>query len=101
MAQLMRFPKPRLGFSIAEQRLLELALMDTSDHEAAALLSLTEDAIKKRWRGIYTRLRSTAPSLLPSDSTGSTQRRALLAYIRQHIEELRPYRRPSEPTRRR
>lgn len=91
---LMKFPAPRLGFTRAQQRLLELALLDMSDRQAAEHLELTEAAIKKRWRSIYERLESNGGALAPTDLSGADRRRHLLQYLRQHLEELRPWREP-------
>ncbi|MGJ5813632.1 helix-turn-helix transcriptional regulator [Paludibaculum fermentans] len=82
LAFLMNFPPPRLGFSLAQQRLLELALLDYSDGESAKHLGISLEAIRKRWRSIHAR---------HSFGEGKDQRRALLAYIRQNMEELRPW----------
>lgn len=84
-AFLMLSPAPRLGFALREQQLLELALLDCSDREASELLGVGEDAVKKRWRSIYQRVEGEP------DVTGPDQRRALLRYLRQHLEELRPF----------
>jgi hypothetical protein len=84
-------PRPRFGFTIPEQKLIELTLIDNSDREISASLGVTADAIKKRWRSIYDRVRAIAPELAPSHISGADQRRALLQYLRQHLEEIRPY----------
>lgn len=85
-------PKPRFAFSLGEQRLLEYALLDSSDEEAALELHLSEDAIKKRWRSIYGKVERVDPDLLFGITGGTTRRRTVLHYLRQHLEELRPYR---------
>lgn len=89
-------PLPRFGFSIAEQRLLEMVLMDYSDREISETLDVTADAIKKRWRSIYDRVREVAPALMASGTSGPDQRRQFLQYLRQHLEELRPYQAPNQ-----
>jgi hypothetical protein len=83
------FP-PRFGFSPAQQALLEAALLDTSDREFAHQSGLTRDAVKKRWRAIYDRVSAVDPDLVSGGLPGSDQRRVLLGYVRQHLEELRP-----------
>jgi hypothetical protein len=85
-------PKPRFAFSWGEQRLLEYALLEASDEEAARELHLSDDAIKKRWRSIYSKVDTIDPDLLVCVTSGAARRRALLHYLRQHLEELRPYR---------
>src|ERR1700683_5041116 len=52
LASAMFSPPPRFGFTRAEQKLLELALLDCSDREAVVGLGLSAEAIKKRWRSI-------------------------------------------------
>jgi hypothetical protein len=85
-------PKPRFRFSAGEQRLLEYALLEVSDESAAAELHLSEDAIKKRWRSIYAKVEIADPALFETQQSGAARRRALLQYVRKHLEELRPYR---------
>ncbi len=84
-------PKAQFHFSPGEQRLLECSLLDLSDAEAAQELHLSEDGIKKRWRSIYVRVHAVDPHLLGGIESGSAQRKAVLHYLRQHLEELRPY----------
>jgi hypothetical protein len=84
-------PCPHLGFTAAEQQLLELALLDHSDREAAAALHLSTEAIKKRWRSIYKKVSQIEATLLPPELNGSDQRRALLQSLRNNLQELRPY----------
>ncbi len=88
---------PRFGFSVGQQQLLESALLDTSDRDFATRHRLTEDAVKKRWRGIYDRVNLAEPSLAEAEGAGSNQRRLLLGYLRRHMEELRPYQRGPGP----
>ncbi len=89
-------PKPRFGFSLREQRLLEYALLEASDTEAAAELHVSEEAIKKRWRSIYTKIENADPNLLSASASGAVRRRTVLRCLRQHLEELRPYRQECE-----
>lgn len=81
---------PRFGFTIPQQQLLELALLDYSDRQAETELNLTSDAVKKRWRAIYEKIAKVDPNLLARDS-GADRRRALLRRLRQNLEELRPW----------
>lgn len=82
LAYLMKYPAPVLGFTPAQQRLLELALLDYSDSAAAEELGISAEAIRKRWRAIHAR---------HDFGEGKDQRRGLLGYLRQHLEELRPW----------
>lgn len=99
LAHLLKYPAARFGFTEPQQRLLELALLDISDRDAAHKLFVTDAAVKKRWRSIYERVRRVAPALTAEDASGADRRRQLLAYLRQHLEELRPTaRRPRRAT---
>ena len=91
-------PLPRFGFSLPEQRLLEMVLMDYSDREISDRLGVTADAVKKRWRSIYDRVRGVEAGLVPTGASGPDQRRQLLQYLRQHLEEIRPYQAPEGTT---
>jgi hypothetical protein len=83
--------RPRFGFTAAEQQLLELALLDHSDRDAAAALHLSTEAIKKRWRSIYKKVSQIEAAVVPLELNGSGQRRALLQSLRNNLQELRPY----------
>lgn len=85
-------PAPRFAFSKGEQSLLEYALLDDSDDVAAKELHVSGEAIKKRWRSIYAKIEAIDPQVLLTASSGTARRRAVLHYLRQHMEELRPYR---------
>jgi hypothetical protein len=84
-------PLPRFSFSLGEQGLLELSMLDRSDDDIAATLHVSVDAIKKRWRYIYMKVDSADPELLADSDSGTGSRKALLAYLRMHLEEIRPY----------
>jgi hypothetical protein len=85
-------PAPRFAFSMGEQSLLERALLDDSDDVAAKELHVSGEAIKKRWRSIYAKMEAVDPNVLLPASSGSARRKAVLRHLRQHMEELRPYR---------
>jgi hypothetical protein len=85
-------PAPRFAFSMGEQSLLERALLDDSDDVAAKDLHVSGEAIKKRWRSIYAKMEAVDPNVLLPASSGSARRKAVLRHLRQHMEELRPYR---------
>ena len=84
-------PEPRFQFSPGEQNLLELSMLDMADDDIAARLHVSLDAIKKRWRSIYGKVELADPGLLAERDSGTEQRRALLSYLRMHLEEIRPY----------
>jgi hypothetical protein len=91
MASIIVSPRARFGFSRAEQKLLECALLDFSDRDAMEHLGVSADAIKKRWRSIYMKVSSIEPRLFQPDDSGAVQRRALLHRLRHNLEELRPF----------
>jgi hypothetical protein len=91
VASVMTSPFPVFGFSRSEQQLLECALLDRTDQEAATLLQVTTDAIKKRWRGINAKVVAREPATLNGVTSAVGRRRAILGRIRPRLEELRPY----------
>ena len=100
VGRLFEYEPPRCSFSPSEQRLLELALAgDTSTNEELAdALGISLPTVKKLWQSIYRRGTEGVPELRPDavradieESTrGKEKRRRLLAYLRDHPEELRP-----------
>jgi DNA-binding CsgD family transcriptional regulator len=89
---------PTVGFTVAEQRVLQHALMNESDVQIADSLCISLDGVKKTWRRIYERTARFAPFLVEgdppdgdSDHRSREKRRHLLAYLRDHLEELRPF----------
>jgi hypothetical protein len=59
------YPVPsRIHFSPAEQKVLELALLNESDLEISEDLGVSVDAVKKTWRRAYQRAARLAPLLL-------------------------------------
>jgi len=95
---LFDYHPPMLGFNRSEQRLLSCALSGATDEQLAGTLGTSLPAVKKTWISIYHRVESCLPELisdpLPSDTPasgrGREKRRHLLAYVREHPEELRP-----------
>jgi hypothetical protein len=96
---------PRFRFNRSQRLLLQRALMGETCEQLAAALSLSTWTVKKRWRAIYDRVADADSELLSppiayglhAPSRGAERRRYLLNYLRQHLEELRPY----QPQRRR
>jgi DNA-binding CsgD family transcriptional regulator len=104
LARLFLHAPPRFGFSQAERDVLRRALFrDETDEEIAAHLIISHEAVRKRWQAIYHRVSDHAPDLLPAAPNGpespagtatrrgTEKRRALLQYLRHHLEELRPW----------
>jgi hypothetical protein len=98
VGSLFRHHPPRCTFTRAELQVLQRAEEDMTDAEIAADLGATSNAITLRWRSIYGRVAERAPTALRLDSKrpapavrGTEKRRRVIAFVRQHPEELRPY----------
>lgn len=97
---LFDYHPPRLAFSPGEQRLLQCSLETAAgtDEELAEALGLSLPSVKKRWSSIYRRVvdrqfgivRESAGAETRTAERGKEKRRRLLAYLREHMEELRP-----------
>jgi hypothetical protein len=97
LASFFVYTPPRFHFNRSEQMLLGRALMGETCEELAASLLISYWTVKKRWHAIYERVEDIDSELLPpvnnglhAASRGAERRRRLLAYLRQHLEELRP-----------
>jgi hypothetical protein len=95
-AALYRYQPPVLRLRPAEQSLLAAARAGKTDAELSATLGLSIEAIKKRWMSIFDRIDEFKPEILSrdgaeSDGRGPQKRHLVVAYIRTHPEELRPY----------
>jgi len=95
-ASLFRYQAPVLRLRPAEQSLLAAALAGKTDSELSAELGLSVEAIKKRWMSIFDRIDEFKPEILrraesDSDGRGPQNRHRVVAYIRTHPEELRPF----------
>jgi hypothetical protein len=94
---LFDYHPPQLGFSRGEQRLLLSALSRETDEELSDNLGMSLSTVKNTWRSIYNRA-ALLPELIPDHSQadernfkrGKEKKRRLLAYLRDHPEELRP-----------
>ena len=97
---LFDYHPPRCGFSPSEQRLLLLALSGEAgtDQELADALDISLPRVKKLWLSVYRRVSDCVPELIQDRSQlragpserGKEKKRHLLAYLREHAEELRP-----------
>ena len=101
LSPLFFYSPPRFFFTIGEQDVLRLALLDYSDEAIALSLHVSPSTVQKRWKAIYERVGDSAPDYFPSESSlgtartrGAAKRRHLLGYLRSHPEELRPIRSP-------
>ena len=99
VSPLFDYHRPELGFSRGEQRLLLSALPGRTDEELCRELGTSVPTVKSMWRAIFNRAASRLPGLFPEDhlqagahnaARGKEKRRHLLAYLREHPEELRP-----------
>ena len=99
VAALFVYTPPRFLFSRSQRVLLRHALSGETCETLAASLSVSRWTVKKRWHAIYERVADVDSELLPpsiaygahASSRGSERRRHLLNYLRQHLEEIRPY----------
>jgi hypothetical protein len=96
-ALIFQYREPILQLKAHEQRLLESALSGGTDQQLAPMLGVTVATVKKRWASIFDHLARTGLELWPTDvendlrSRGPQKRQHVLAYVRQHPEELRPH----------
>jgi hypothetical protein len=80
-----------------DQGLLLAALSGATDEELSQQLKLSIGALKKRWEMIFDRASTVLPQLFPMTGSaeerirGKQKRHHILAYVREHPEELRPY----------
>ena len=98
ISSLFRYEPPRFGFSRGEQRLLLSALAGGTDEELSCELDVSLSTVKKTWRSVYDRVAARLPKLIPINSQpdgeasrrGRDKKQHLIAYLREHPEELRP-----------
>jgi hypothetical protein len=95
-ARMYRYQEPTLHLGPAEQKLLIAALSGKTDAELSADLGLSIEAIKKRWMSIFARVDEFKPEILSradadTDGRGPQKRHRVVAYVRTHPEELRPF----------
>ena len=95
-ARMYRFNAPVLRLRPAEQALLSAALDGKTDADLSAALDISIEAVKKRWISVFGRVEEFKPEVLSGTDTdtarrGPQKRHRVLAYVRSHREELRPY----------
>jgi hypothetical protein len=95
-ATLYRYQPPVLRLRPAEQKFLAVALNGKTDAELSQEIGLSVEAIKKRWLSIFARVEQFRPETLAqsdpnAERRGPQKRHHVLAYIRAHPEELRPF----------
>jgi DNA-binding CsgD family transcriptional regulator len=93
---LFLYQPPQFVFSPSEQRLLLCGLGGGTDEQIAGQLHVSLDAVRKTWRSIYERAGARLPFVANSQQDrraserGKQKKHLLLAYLREHPEELRP-----------
>jgi DNA-binding CsgD family transcriptional regulator len=95
-AAMYRYQAPVLRLRPAEQELLSAAVSGKTDAELSVDLGLSIEAAKKRWLSIFARVEDFKPEILnqagaDGEGRGPQKRHRVLAYIRAHPEELRPF----------
>jgi DNA-binding CsgD family transcriptional regulator len=103
MSTLFVWSPPKAGFSPSEQRLMLAALDGRTDEELATELAVSPSTVKNTWRSIFARAGRRLPDILPNGTPfteidlgadtrrGKEKRARLLAYVRDHPEEVRPF----------
>lgn len=96
---LFRYQEPVLHLRDTDKHLLGEALRGGTDSELAARMNLSLPSIKKRWLSLFQRVSSARPELLPGCHNqsrnayrGPQKRHHILAYVRSHPQEIRPFR---------
>ncbi len=94
------YQAPRFYFSRSEQRLLQAAMQGSTDVELSEELNVSASSVRRCWLSIYDRVAAAAPQVLgqheqqnrdaASAVRGKGKKHRLLAYLREHPEELRP-----------
>jgi len=102
-APLFQATPPVLGLRPTDQELLLAAMKGATDRELALELGLTEEAVKRRWAVLFSRVEKSKPELFSvlalqkgtrisaAGRRGPQKRHRVLAYVWDHPEELRPF----------
>ncbi|WP_419805038.1 hypothetical protein [Terriglobus sp.] len=100
-ALLFQYEAPILDLRDADKHLLSETLQGGTDAEIARRMNLALVSVKKRWQSLFERITEDQPGLLHdsecrlSEGTrGPQKRHHILAYVRSHPQELRPYKCP-------
>jgi len=92
---LCSYTEPVLRLLETDQQLLVAAQNGATDWELTAKLGLTIAAVKARWRSTFARIAEVKSDLVRDQENGKNRglqkRHGVLAYVRDHPEELRPY----------
>lgn len=97
---LFSYQSPRFFFSRSEQRLLQAAMQGSTDIELSEQLEISGSSVRRCWLSIYERVASSSSNVLGAPAAtdyenanavrGKGKKHRLLAYLREHPEELRP-----------
>ena len=97
-AALFRYRTPTLSLRDEHKQLLRVAINGGTDLQVAQMLNISLAAVKKRWRSVWAAIMRRRPDLVPaspgellSGSRGRQKKHIILAYLRDHPEELRPF----------
>ena len=101
MGHYFAYRPPRLGLTTGEQAMLERCLRQAGLSEAALAreMDVPVHRVKNALRAAYARVSAASdlfPELGESAGRGIEKKRQLLQYLRDHPEELRPYRRQKD-----
>jgi hypothetical protein len=98
-APLFQYQEPILRLHETDKQLLAEALRGGTDSELALRMNLSLASIKKRWLSLFQRVAESQPTLLPGCREqnwkayrGPQKRHHILAYVRSHPQEIRPFR---------
>jgi hypothetical protein len=98
VASVFAYQPPRFAFRRSEQKLLLAALRGETDEELSDELAVSLSSVRRMWLSIYDRVAANLPTLFRDEvpandgisGRGRGKKHRLLAYIREHPEELRP-----------
>jgi DNA-binding CsgD family transcriptional regulator len=94
MMRVFSHQSPTIVFTEPQREVLLQARIGKSDMEIADTLSISQDAVKDRWKKIYARVEDAVPGLLPNakgEGRGPEKRRMLMSYLENHPSEFWPY----------
>lgn len=91
------YQRPVFAFRRSEQRLLAAALQGGTDEDLAEELDVSLSFVRRTWLSIYGRVGTCLPGFFAEElnengrsGRGKRKKYRLLAYVRDHPEELRP-----------
>lgn len=92
------YQEPKLKFRNGDKQLLIAATQGATDIQLTKILNISLASVKKRWRSVFDRVALKRPDLVPDqeeraspEKRGIQKRHIVLAYMREHPEELRPF----------